>query len=151
MKIVKAELADKSKRFDVKKNIEMLVATNKIYKQYAMEESFDGDEKNLKNENELFEAQEFAPIKLTKEQSENLREVTKEAIRTEGQFDVDAYNEKFENVKKEEAEKQEETQQQETEKQEEELLSSIDYIKQVLGFGANEAQNENAEENQHQK
>ena len=66
-------------------------------------------------------------------------------------FDVDAYNEKFENVKKEEAEKQEETQQQETEKQEEELLSSIDYIKQVLGFGTNEAQNENAEENQHQK
>ena len=151
LKVVKAELADKSKRFDVKKNIEMLIATNKIYKQYAMEESFDGDEKNLKNENELFEAQEFAPIKLTKEQSENLREVTKEAIRTEGQFDVDAYNEKFENVKKEEAEKQEETQQQEAEKQEEELLSSIDYIKQVLGFGANEAQNENAEENQRQK
>ena len=152
LKTVKAELADKNKRFDVKKNIETLVATNKIYQQYAMEEVFDGDEKSMKNDNELFETQEFAPVKLSKEQAENLREVTKEAIRTEGQFDVDAYNEKFENVKKEEEQEQEVVQEQESvEKQEEELLSSIDYIKQVLGFGVNEQQNEQEVENQQQK
>lgn len=152
LKTVKAELADKNKRFDVKKNIETLVATNKIYQQYAMEEAFDGDEKSMKNDNELFEIQEFAPVKLSKEQAENLREVTKEAIRTEGQFDVDAYNEKFENVKKEEEQEQEVVQEQDSaEKQEEELLSSIDYIKQVLGFGVNEQQNEQEVENQQQK
>ena len=62
---------------------------------------------------------EFAPIKLTKEQEENLRTVSKEAIKLEGQFDVDAYNEKFEKSTKvkDEEEKDEATVQQENQEE----------------------------------
>ena len=47
------------------------------------------DEKNLRPE-------DFAPVVLTREQEENLRRVGKEAITLQGQYDLDAYKEKFE-------------------------------------------------------
>ena len=43
--------------------------------------------------------EDFAPIKLTKEQEENIRAAKKEVIGLSGQIDMDAYNEKFEKSK----------------------------------------------------
>ena len=92
-------------------------------------------------------------IKLTKEQEENLRTVSKEAIKLEGQFDMDAYNEKFEKTEKSVQKEEEEKAQEEPvavteeEKDQEDLLNSIDYIKSVLGLNMVEQQaQENAEE-----
>ncbi|MBP3581925.1 MAG: hypothetical protein J6J33_04165, partial [Clostridia bacterium] len=80
--------------------------------------------------------------KLTKEQEENLRTVNKEVIRLEGEFDVEAYNEKFETVKEEEKE-QEVEQKTEQQQQEEDLMESIDYIKNMLGMAQEEKHLEN--------
>ena len=88
------------------------------------------------NDEKSMHVEDFAPVKLTKEQEENLRTVNKEVIRLEGEFDVDAYNEKFENVKEEE--KEQESAKTEDEKQEENLMESIDYIKDMLGFVSEE-------------
>lgn len=154
-KIVQAELKDKKKRFDVKHNIEVLKGTNKYYKRLCesteeYEVSFERPEEVLSSS--TGDEQEFAPIKLTKEQEENLRAVSKEAIKLEGQFDVDAYNEKFEKSKKKEKENEEKEQEQEVvqeEKKEDDLLESIDFIKSVLGFAQeqeNQAENENEQE-----
>ena len=163
LKIVQAELNDKHKKFDVQESINRLKATNKYYQKYAEnEESFavtaetrvngvDG-EKNLRPE-------DFAPVVLTREQEENLRRVGKEAITLEGQYDLEAYKEKFEKSREKEdkvQEKQEEIKQEKQEEQDEqskkaqdqqkefteaqlkmqeqELLDSIDYIKEILGF-----------------
>ena len=147
-KIVQAELKDKTKKFDVKHNIEVLKGTNKYYKKLAgFEEEYsmgavsqEQDEATISISDDQ---NEFAPIKLTKEQEENLREVSKEAIKLEGQFDIDAYNEKFEKSTKVEEEKVEEkTEEQIQEQKEEELMESIDFIKNVLGFANQEKQKE---------
>ena len=138
LKVVKSELADKHKRFDVKTNIDRLLVSNKYYKKLCENENelsvlaageSGNDEKSM-------HVEDFAPVKLTKEQEENLRTVNKEVIRLEGEFDVDAYNEKFENVKEEE--KEQESAKTEDEKQEENLMESIDYIKDMLGFVSEE-------------
>ena len=147
LRIVQEELADKNKSYDVKHNIEILKATNKYYQKLCeLEDEYaetklaaksTADEKALSDE-------EFAPVKLTKEQEENLRTVNREAINLEGQFDEEAFNEKFENVKQSEEEKQEkkeeieEKEKVEKEKDEKDLLNSIDYIKDILGFKQDE-------------
>lgn len=147
LRIVQEELADKNKSYDVKHNIEMLKATNKYYQKLCeLEDEYaetklaaksTADEKALSDE-------EFAPVKLTKEQEENLRTVNREAINLKGQFDEEAFNEKFENVKQSEEEKQEkketieEKEKVEKEKDEKDLLNSIDYIKDILGFKQDE-------------
>lgn len=160
LKTVQTQLNDKHKRFDVKENISKLKATNKYYQKFIEnDEEFvaeagprTDDEKNLRVE-------DFAPVKLTKEQEENLRRVGKEAITLEGQIDLDAYKEKFEKSRSEkqetqedskendnafevdaqkQAELQEQQKQAELKAQEQELMSSIDYIKGILGFNEDE-------------
>ncbi len=146
LKVVEAELKDKNKKFDVKHNIEILKTTNKYYKRFADLEAeqtigFSQEETQMSAGAED-EQNEFAPIILTKEQEENLREVSKEAIKLEGQFDVDAFNEKFEKSSKKKEEKEEEkTEEQIQEQQEEELMESVDFIKNVLGFKNEQNQN----------
>lgn len=164
LKTVQAELNDKHKRFDVKENINKLKATNKYYQKFAENEEVmtseadalaTDDEKNMRVE-------DFAPVKLSKEQEENLRRVSKEAITLEGQYDLEAYKEKFEKsrsekeeakeetassdnafdldeskqeeLKQKQAEYQEKQNQEQLKQQEKELIESIDYIKEILGF-----------------
>lgn len=150
LKTVQAELHDRSKKFDVKENIARLKTTNKYFQKFIendelMETSKSvGDQKGMR-------AEDFAPIKLTKDQAENLRRVGKEAINLEGQYDIEAYKEKFEKSrvsKKDKAEEQEkketenkeqeesksEKSQEQLENQEKELMESIEYIKEILGF-----------------
>ncbi len=135
LKTVQAELADKTKKWDVKTNIDKLKVTNKYYQKFCENEmESDGQKAFASEENNALSAEDFAPVKLTKEQEENLHSVSKEAIRLEGQFDVDAYNEKFENVKQEKQEEQEKTEEEKQAQNEEELIDSIDYIKSILGF-----------------
>lgn len=144
LKVVKAELADKHKRFDVKANIDRLKVSNKYYKKLCENEeevSFSVSAESGNDEKSM-QAEDFAPVKLTKEQEENLRTVNKEVIRLEGEFDVEAYNEKFETVKEEEKE-QEVEQKTEQQQQEEDLMESIDYIKNMLGMAQEEQQLEN--------
>ena len=163
LKTVQSELNDKHKRFDVKENISRLKATNKYYQKFAENEEVmtaeadalsTDDEKNMRVE-------DFAPVKLSKEQEENLRRVSKEAINLEGQYDLEAYKEKFEKsrsekeeekeivsndnsfeldeskqeeLKQKQAEYQERQNQEQLKQQEKELIESIDYIKEILGF-----------------
>ncbi len=138
LKTVQAELADKTKRWDVRANIDKLKTTNKYYQKFSENEmEIDGQKAFENEEKNALSAEDFAPVKLTKEQEENLHSVSKEVIRLEGEFDVDAYNEKFENTKQEKQEEQEKQEKTEEEKQtqkEEELIDSIDYIKSILGF-----------------
>lgn len=149
LKTVQTELNDKNKKYDVQENINKLKATNKYYQKFADSEELvsttstqsTDDEKNMR-------AEDFAPVTLTREQEENLRRVSKEAIVLEGQFDEEAYKEQVEGVaskKKEQEEKEEEqTQtvedktQEQLKNQEKELLDSIDYIKEILGFSNEE-------------
>ena len=161
LKVVQAELRDKTKRYDVKKNIEILKHTNKFYKKLCEFEDEYVSDAELQRETLAATAndeQEFAPIKLTKEQEENLRTVSKEAIKLEGQFDVEAYNEKFEKTatveeEKEEAGQEAQSEEETKEQEEKELLESIDYIKSVLGFAQNEEdqKQENEKENEKEK
>ncbi len=155
LKVIQAELNDKNKKYDVQENINKLKTTNKYYKQFAEEEPTSSfatssneragdDERNLRVE-------DFAPVKLTKEQEENLRRVSKEAIILEGQFDEDAYKEKFEKSRNEKEEASAEAQEDNKKRaefaekkneeqlkiQEQELIDSIDYIKGILGFSNN--------------
>ena len=160
LKIVQAELHDKHRRFDVQENIKKLKSTNKYYQKFAeQEESLESttaikssdDERNMR-------AEDFAPVTLTREQEENLRRVGKQAINLEGQYDLEADKEKFEKSRTAEEKDQEKEEQQEKESrafdvdaqkqaeleekqrqeqlesQEKELLESIDYIKEILGF-----------------
>ena len=155
LKIVQAEINDKKQRFDVKHNIEQLKATNKYYKRLCEnEEEFVASASEYVGAERTLTDDDFAPVKLTKEQSENLLTVSKEAINLEGQFDEEAYNEKFEKSRiqeKPEDEKDAQTEEHEAienlENQEKELLESIDYIKEILGF----AENESVEEHDKQK
>ena len=150
LKTVQAELNDKNKKYDVQENINKLKATNKYYQKFADSEELvsitstqaTDDEKNMR-------AEDFAPVTLTREQEENLRRVSKEAIVLEGQFDEEAYKEQVEGTasrKKEQEEKEaeenaqtvEEKTQEQLKNQEKELLDSIDYIKEILGFSNEE-------------
>lgn len=166
LKIVKSELNDKKRTYDVIHNIEVLRATNKYYSKLCTEElELAGDAPVQEDDNLNMSVEEFAPVKLTKEQQENLRTVTKEAISLEGQIDKEAYYEKFEKSKAEkQAEKQQDNKENEqedkelkdqekeqakleddlkkqSEKQaEEDLMKSIDMIKDILGFTGEEIQ-----------
>lgn len=130
LKIVKAEIADKNKKYDVLANIERLKKTNKYYLKLCeeLETALNtGDEKSLKVE-------DFAPVKLTKEQEENLRTVSKEAIRLEGEIDLEAYNEKFENITKFLEEADEQKKESEEKQEEDELVQSVDLMKRLFGI-----------------
>lgn len=157
LKVVKDELADKNKTNDVMKNIENLIETNKYYQQFSSGEiMFESSAKPTRNAEG-----EFAPVNLSKDERENLRNVSKEAINLTGTFDEEAYNAKFEqkresgekDSKKQEEDKyvaseqdnailnEEETKKlQEIEKEqlEQENASNeqdIDYLKEILGLG----------------
>lgn len=166
LKIVKGELADENKTYDVKANIDKIKSTNKFYKELCeneVEAKYAPDENVNSNEQIVYttdEQEEFAPVKLTKEQEENLARVSREAITLEGRFDEEAYNAKFENSTEKEfdeeqeyvesenlkREKQTERLQENTEeaerirreKEEADLFESIDYIKSLLGFNDSE-------------
>ncbi len=152
---VQSELADKTKKFDVKHNIERLKKTNKYYKKLCVNEeenaySGDGYEQNAAGR-DTDDSAEFAPVKLTREQEENLHTVSKAAIGLEGVIDEEAYNEKFEKSEKSESkerkeEKEEEKKQEtaENEKQNEQNLDeSLDYLKNILGIEEDEYEREN--------
>ena len=100
LKIVHEEINDKNKTFDVKNNIQKLIATNKYYQRLCdYEEEFSGAkayQSNLTDEQNALSDEEFAPVKLSKEQEENLHSVSREAINLEGVIDEEAFNEKFE-------------------------------------------------------
>lgn len=150
LSIVQAELADKTKKYDVKHNIERLKVSNKYYQklceadEYAYGEDYSQEyEGNGTGDDQ----EEFAPVKLTKEQEENLHTVSKEAINLEGVLDEEAYNEKFEKSEKdkekeEEIEEEKQAEEQNKEKQEQEkqessevdLAESLDYLKDILGL-----------------
>lgn len=143
LSVVQAEINDKKHRFDVKYNIDKLKSSNKYYQKLCENEeeySLVGAEESVRAQ--AFVEDDYAPVKLSKEHSENLHTISKEAINLEGQFDEQAYNEKFEKSRiqeKKEPENNAEKQQDEEdlenlESQEKELLESIDYIKDILGF-----------------
>lgn len=163
LKIVQSELNDKHKRYDVQTNINRLKTTNKYYQKFVSQEDEMQEQTSRQADDERnMRAEDFAPVTLTREQEENLRRVGKEAITLQGQYDLDAYKEKFEKSRsnkeneKEQNENQEkndkafevddakqaelaEQQRQEQLKaQEKELLESIDYIKEILGFSGEE-------------
>lgn len=167
---IQAELADKDKKFDVKHNIDLLKTTNKYYQKLCEieDEMFSSNSVQRAASQTMGQLgdEDFAPVKLSKEEFENLHAVSKEAITLEGTFDEEAYNAKFEQsrVQEQKPEKQEkvedlkevkeEKQEQSTEeeaKKEEELLEAIDYIKDILGFGLMEEQNEQIEEQEEQE
>ena len=143
---------------DVKENIDRLKATNKYYKKFAeQEESLENSSKELSSDEQKgYRPEDFAPVTLTKDQEENLRRVGKEAIMLEGQYDLEAYKEKFEKTRESSAEEKEEQIEaeekreiEETEEvqkfkenqeklEEQELIESIDYIKEILGFSSDD-------------
>ena len=156
---VQEELADKTKKHDVKHNIESLKASNKFYKKLCEHDESYVLENYVEQREQTDDQQALAPVKLVKLQSEDVRETAKEAITLEGKFDVDAYNEKFEKpskkskksmeerlqdekdaIKKEEEQQKiqkveiEKVREQEKKKKEEELLNSMDYINAVLNI-----------------
>lgn len=94
------EINDKKKRYDVKHNIEILKTTNKFYKKLCEVEQLSEISEKAVSESMVMVDDDFAPIKLTKEQEENIRAAKKEVIGLAGQIDMDAYNEKFENSNK---------------------------------------------------
>ena len=72
LKQVQAEINDKHHTYDVKHNIDMLKVTNKYYKKLCefeqeLDQAFSSAEKDLAAKPD-YDEQEFAPIKLTKEQ-----------------------------------------------------------------------------------
>ena len=99
-KQVVREINDKNKRYDVKHNIEILKTTNKFYKKLCEVEQLSEISEKAVTESMAMVDEDFAPIKLTKEQEENIRVAKKEVIGLAGQIDMDAYNEKFENSDK---------------------------------------------------
>lgn len=160
LSIVQTEINDKKHRFDVKYNIDKLKSTNKFYQKLCEnEEEFVGTEKSIVSDTSALENEDFAPIKLTKEQSENLLTVGKEAISLEGQLDEEAFNEKFEKgreTQKTEADNSDEKEAEEEsieklENQEQELLDSIDYIKEILGFAESDLVFKEEEKKKEQK
>ena len=148
--VVIKEINDKKKRFDVKHNIDVLKTTNKYYKQFCETEELGKFAENITSETTKASDDDFAPIKLSKEQEENIRAAKKEVIGLSGQIDMDAYNEKFEKSDKKK-ESKEEKEQDKIEKEEEQELKeqlesqkldqerkgfqdSLDYIKDLLGM-----------------
>ncbi len=114
LKVVKSELADKNKTNDVMKNMENLAETNKFYKQFVGGELL-FESASSKPTNTVFE--EFEPVKLSKEEHEDVRQVSKEAINLTGTFDEEAYNAKFEKSRtKDEVLKEEQAQKEAEEK-----------------------------------
>lgn len=162
---VMREINDKSKKYDVKHNIDVLKTTNKFYQKLCETEELSDIAEKIASVN-TFEEEEFAPIKLTKEQEENIRSVKKEVIGLEGQIDKEAYIEKFEKSSKkadeqeesEEAKAQQEEKKEEQKKSEDETLKqieiakqeqerkgfqeSIDYVKELLGLGTDGTEKE---------
>ena len=107
--VVIKEINDKHHRYDVKHNIDVLINTNKYYQQFCETEELNKFAESLASETTMVNDDDFAPIKLSKEQEENIRAAKKEVIGLAGQIDMDAYNEKFEysekKAKEEESEK----------------------------------------------
>lgn len=143
------EINDKHQKYDVKHNIDVLINTNKYYQQYCETEELNKFAESFASEANLVTDDDFAPIKLTKEQEENMRATKKEVIGLAGQFDKDAYNEMFEYSDKKKN-KEDEKEQEETKKEDEELKQkldeqkldqerkgfqdSLDYVKDLLGM-----------------
>ncbi len=159
--IVLKEINDKTKKFDVKHNIDVLKATNKFYLKLCEAEELSEITEKAVAETIAMEDEDFAPIKLTKEQEENMRGVKKEVIGLAGQIDTEAYNEKFEKSTKRKKNKEEQKEQEESEQKEVEeeiekskddkklqveiekqkldqerqgFNESIDYVKDLLGI-----------------
>ena len=158
---VQTELNDKNKKYDVKHNIDVLKTTNKYYQRLCEdEESLIVVAEQAASVNNVVKDidDDFAPIKLTKDQEENMRGTKKEAIMLEGQFDMEAYTEKFESKKdkkdkdkkdekedsRETQEKKEQEEKAEREQKEAEaaakaeenknMLESVNQIRQILGM-----------------
>ncbi len=144
---VQNELKDKTKKFDVKHNIEMLRHSNKYYKQLCE------DEESLTMLSEQAApsavhknaADDFAPIKLTKEQEENIRGAKNEAITLQGQFDTEAFYEKFENSKEEREQKAEEAKKEQEQKEAEEKAQKEQEEKEQKEAEAKKAQENDKE------
>lgn len=154
--IVLKEINDKTKRFDVKHNIEALKSTNKFYQKLCETEELSEITEKAIAEASVAGDEDFAPVKLTKEQEENINSVKREVIGLEGQIDRDAYMEKFEKSgkKSKKSDKEEQTKQEEQEEKQEkqeEILEkqvkeqkleqdrkgfqeSMDYVKELLGL-----------------
>lgn len=152
------EINDKSQKYDVKHNIDVLKSTNKFYQKLCETEQLSEAAEKVLPENLELNDEDFAPIKLTKEQEENINSVKREVIGLEGQIDKEAYIEKFEKSKnsKDEEKEQEDKQLQEEEKQDKQkkaddetakqieiakqeqdkkgFQESIDYVKDLLGL-----------------
>ncbi len=163
--IVIKEINDKKQRYDVKKNIDQLKTTNKYYIQFCETEELNKFAENVSGDTKSMATDDdFAPIKLSKEQEENMRSAKKEIIGLEGQIDMDAYKEKFERsdrkkqkeeTQEERQEKQEKTDEQnelqqklEAQKREQERKSfneSLNYAKNLIGGNAKTQENSEKE------
>lgn len=150
--IVMKEINDKSKKYDVKHNIDVLKTTNKFYKKLCETDGLSMAVQKPQADNLALSEEDFAPIKLTKEQEENINMVKQEVIGLEGQIDKEAYIERFEKGKsskkrdnkeeKENKEKQEKAddevakkiQEQKLEQERKGFQESIDYVKDLLGL-----------------
>lgn len=146
-KVIK-EIHDKKQRFDVKHNIDVLKATNKFYQKLCEVEELSEISEKAVTQSMSMSDDDFAPIKLTKEQEENIQSVKKEVIGLSGQIDMDAYNEKFEKSDKDNK-KESDREENENELSDEELAKkiqdqkmeqerkgfedSMSYIKDLLG------------------
>jgi len=156
---VQTELNDKNKKFDVKHNIDVLKTTNKFYQRLCEDEeslTVVAEQAAVVNNVAKDFDDDFAPIKLTKDQEENMRGTKKEAIMLEGQIDMEAFTEKFESKKdkkdkdkdkeetKEAQEKAEQEEKEQKEQQEAEaaakaeenknMLDSVNQIREILGM-----------------
>ena len=105
-RIIQTELHDKNKTFDVKHNIEVLKTTNKFYKELCEADELSEAAEMISNMGS--DNDDFAPIKLSKEQEENMRQVKREAVGLAGQLDEEAYKAKFEKSRKEKDDKKSE-------------------------------------------
>lgn len=147
-KTVLREINDKNKTFDVKHNIEVLKTTNKFYQKLCEVEELSAMSEKTALESANLVDEDFAPIKLNKEYEENVKTVRKEVIGLAGQFDTEAYNEKFEkSTKKKSSEKDEkeaeikedkelseDLKKQKMEQEKQGFQESIDYVRELLGI-----------------
>ena len=154
--VVIREINDKKQRFDVKHNIDVLKTTNKYYKQFCETEELNKFAESVTTEQSMADDEDFAPIKLSKEQEENMRTAKKEVIGLAGQIDMEAFNEKFEKTDSKKKETKEEKEQKQAEdkelkqKLEEQKLDqerkgfqdSLDYVKDLLGMNAEKPEHE---------
>lgn len=156
--VVIKEINDKKQRFDVKRNIDILKTTNKYYKQFCETEELNKFAENITSETAMATDDDFAPIKLSKEQEENMRSAKKEVIGLSGQIDLEAYNEKFEKSTRKKESKEENEQEQISKEEEQELKQklesqkldqerkgfqdSLDYVKDLLGMNSDKTERE---------